>query len=277
MWKNNVLIAPRGTSQMDTFLETRQKGFYRGFTTGLIRQTVYATSRLGLYPHIRRGLLESEVRLGLKDNSDITRASLIERASAAAVSGAVASFLSSPVDVCLVLQTTNKERVSLPAIIGSVWGASGVKGFWRGYGALGTRAAIGGASQIGVHDHILTHLRQYNARRATPFQDNWVINTASFCTSFICTVVSMPFEYARVQLSMESKKPRGVPRRYTSTFQCLGRVLREEGLATIYSAFFPFWCKYLIHISVCFFVLEYGNRELRAQKARAQGLTLVLT
>ncbi|CAD2218869.1 solute carrier family 25 (mitochondrial oxoglutarate transporter), member 11 [Angomonas deanei] len=282
MWKNVAMTAAPGTSQLDMLRGVQQRGFYRGFSTGVLRQMVYATSRLGFYPKIREGVVGAQYRLGWKSTTDVTKATLFDRALSGFLAGIIATLFSSPVDVCLVLQTTNAQRQPLLQVARTVFQTSGVTGFWRGYPPLALRSAVSGASQVGVHDHLLTRFRAYNGglvdpnnsekmkdakvspfllstliklKGTTPFHDNTLINVASGLTAILTATMTMPLEFARVQISIETRKPKGTPRRFTGVVQCLRTIVREEGIRRIYVSFLPFLCKYCVFISTVVFCL----------------------
>ncbi|CAC9481319.1 Mitochondrial carrier protein / MCP12 [Leishmania donovani] len=272
MWKNTVMMAAPGTSQLDSLKATARKGFYTGLSSGLMRQLIYTTARLGFYPSFRDGILEGEVALGLKKSADPAGATPFDRALAGASAGVFASFLSSPVEVCLVLQTTSKgkERLSMLQACNGVLKSRGVTGLWSGFGALASRAALVGVSQVAVHDQVLTMLRKRNVKRADPLGDNVVVNIASVITALFCSIVTMPMEVARVRMSAEAKLSAGAERRYHNVVQCIGRIFKEEGLLAMYDSYLPYFSRCASQTVICFFVIEYLTRELRErQKAKA--------
>lgn len=274
MWKNTVMTAPKGTSQMQALRNTAKKGFYTGLSSGLTRQIVYTSARLGCYPIFRDGILSAEAAMGLKKNADPTSANIFDRALAGASAGIFASFLSSPVEVCLVLQTTSKEKLSMLRAGKEALKSNGLGAFWRGFGALGSRAALVGISQVAVHDQVLTNLRRMNGKRQSPMNDNYVVNFASVITAFVYGVVTMPVEVARVRMSAEAKLPAGAEKRYHNVVQCIGRIVREEGVLSMYDAFLPYFCRCAMHTVLCFFTIEYVTRMIKSNKAAKMGLTL---
>lgn len=274
MWKNTVMTSPAGTSQLTAFKTTAKKGFYTGLSSGLMRQVVYTTCRLGCYPSFRDGVLQGEVMLGLKKDASPASANLFDRALAGAGAGVFASFLSSPVEVCLVLQTTSKEKPSILQAGRSIMSNSGAGGFWRGFGALGSRAALVGIAQVAVHDQVLTSLRKINQRQTTQYNDNLVVNVASVVTAFIYGVITMPVECARVRMSAEAKLAAS-EKRYHNVAQCIARIGREEGVLAMYDAFLPYFCRCATHTVLCFFIIEYVTRQVKERKAASQGLRLV--
>lgn len=274
MWKNTTMMAPPGVGSLSTIRATANKGFYTGLSSGLARQVVYATARLGCYPIFRDAIVDSEVSLGLRAKGDRS-ASLAERAVAGAAAGVFASFLSSPIEVCLVLQTTGTEKLSILGAGRSVIQNSGFFSFWRGFGALGSRAALVGISQVAVHDQVLTTLRGRNVMRPQPLNDNLVVNIASVITALFYSIVTMPVECARVRMSAEAKLPADAEKKYHNAIQCIGRIAREEGVQAMYGAFLPYFARCAMHTVICFFTIEFLSREVRRRKAASMGYTLV--
>ncbi|EPY35230.1 solute carrier family 25 (mitochondrial oxoglutarate transporter), member 11 [Strigomonas culicis] len=269
MWKNTTMMAPPGTSQVDCFRRTASKGFFTGLSSGIARQVVYSTARLGCYPIFRDSLLTAKVQMGYAESADPKHATLLDRAIAGGSAGAFASCLSSPVEVCLVLQTTGETKMSILGAAKSVLRSNGIAGFWRGLGPLTARAALVGVSQVAVHDQVLTKLRLRNKQRAAPLNDNLVINIASIITAFIYSMVTMPVEVARVRMSAEAKAPKGVEKKYHNAVQCVARVIREEGAKAIFTSYVPYFGRCGSHTVVCFFAIEYATRVARERRAAA--------
>lgn len=273
MWKNTVMMAPKGTSQLESLKNTAKKGFYTGLASGQMRQVVYTTCRLGCYPLFRDGVLQGEKLVGLRKDANPANANLMDRALAGAGAGIFASFLSSPIEVCLVLQTTSAEKPSIVQAAKGVLKSGGVSGFWSGFGALGSRAALVGVSQVAVHDQVLTILRKKN-NAPKPYNDNLVVNAASVITAFIYGVITMPVECARVRMSAEAKRAAGVEKKYHNALQCMARITREEGFLAMYDAFLPYFSRCATHTVLCFFTIEYITRVLKEKKAAERGLRL---
>ncbi|ORC92721.1 putative mitochondrial carrier protein [Trypanosoma theileri] len=271
MWKNTVMMAPSGASQMDCLQKVRERGAFKGLSSGLLRQVVYAPARLGCYPIFRDALIS------LKGGRGDVAPSLADRALAGALSGAFASFLSSPIEVCLVLQTTSAAKVTVVDAAKQVYTANGITGYWRGVGALASRAALVGVCQVAVHDQTLTFLRRKNLERSArkgvaPYGDSLVVNAASICTALFYSFCTMPVEMARVRMSAEARKgklPNGqAPEvKYTNVVQAIARIAREEGVLVMYDSFLPYFCRCAMHTVVCFFAIEYLTRNAKAWRA----------
>ncbi|KAH9589307.1 Mitochondrial substrate/solute carrier [Trypanosoma melophagium] len=271
MWKNTVMMAPKGDSQLDCLRRVQERGAFKGLSSGLLRQVVYAPARLGCYPIFRDALM------AVKGGKGDAAPTVADRAIAGALSGVFASFLSSPVEVCLVLQTTSTGKVSVMDAAKQIYTANGIAGYWRGVGALASRAALVGVCQVAVHDQVLTFFRQKNRDRSArkgvaPYGDSLVVNVASICTALFYAFCTMPVEMARVRMSAEARKgklPNGqVPEvKYTNVVQAIARIAREEGLLVMYDSFLPYFCRCAMHTVVCFFAIEYLTRNVKTWRA----------
>ncbi|KEG15138.1 putative mitochondrial carrier protein [Trypanosoma grayi] len=274
MWKNTVMMAPSGSSQMDCLWKVRERGPFKGLTSGLLRQAVYAPARLGCYPIFR------DVLMSVKGGSSDATPTVLDRALAGALSGAFASFLSSPVEVCLVLQTTNATKLSALEAATQVYTASGIMGYWRGIGALASRAALVGVCQVAVHDQMLTLLRRQNTLRSqrkgvAPYKDNLVVNVASVCTALFYAFCTMPVEMARVRMSAEARKgklPSGevAETKYKNVVQAIARIAKDEGVLVMYDSFLPYFCRCAMHTVICFFAIEYLTRSAKTWRSNPQ-------
>ncbi|RNF25781.1 putative mitochondrial carrier protein [Trypanosoma conorhini] len=271
MWKNTVMMAPAGTSQLDCLRKVQERGAFKGLSAGLLRQVVYAPARLGCYPIFRDAIM------ALKRADPGAAPTVGDRAIAGAVSGAFASFLSSPVEVCLVLQTTSATKLSIGGAAAQVYAANGIAGYWRGIGALASRAALVGVCQVAVHDQMLTFLRRQNSKyserkKVTPYGDNIVVNAASICTALFYAFCTMPVEIARVRMSSEARQAKTVEGqvakvKYTNVVQAISRIAREEGVLAMYDSFIPYFCRCATHTVACFFLIEYLTRNAKAWRA----------
>lgn len=267
MWKNTVMTAPCGTSQAHCLRKVYERGLFKGLSSGFSRQIVYASTRLGCYPIFRDALISA--RGGDFD----TAPSIVDRALSGALSGVFASMLSSPVEICLVLQTTSATKLSIFGAAARVYASRGIAGYWRGAGALASRAAVVGVCQVAVHDQTLSYLSQKDAERSrskgvAPCTHVFLVNAASVFTAFFYAFCTMPFEIARVRMSAEALKSKAADckvseTKYKNVIQTIARIARDEGVLAIYQSFLPYFCRCAMHTIVCFFVIEYLTQRVK--------------
>lgn len=242
--KNRIMKAPPGTPLMQTVGDVQKSGFYKGLSGGIYRQIVYATVRLGCYEPFRDIICR-----------DPAHPNAMERAAAGASAGAFASFLTSPIEVCLVLQTSSAEKVSFSLAASRVYNESGILGFWRGIGALTSRAAVVGVCQVAMYDQASSVLRKYNTSNNKNWSKNQIFVYASGFTALFYSFVTVPIELARVRMS--SQLGHGPDLKYRSVIQTILKVSKEEGVLSIYESFVPYASRCSVHTISCFFIMEY--------------------
>lgn len=242
--KNRIVKAPPHTPLSQTIRETAKSGFYKGLSGGIYRQIVYATVRLGCYEPFRDQICR-----------DPAHPTMIERAAAGASAGAFASVLSSPIEVCLVLQTSSPEKLGFSTAAKRVLSQSGVAGFWRGIGPLSSRATVVGICQVAMYDQCGSFLKRYNKTNNCNWSHNTIFCMASGFTAVFYSIVTMPIELARVKMS--SQLGSGSQLKYRNVIQTVATVVREEGIMAVYDSFLPYATRCSIHTISCFFFMEY--------------------
>ena len=270
--KNKTMLSPKGTTLGASVKEVREGGLYKGLSGGLTRQVVYTTFRLGLYMPIRN--------LIVGHDTPIADISVVQRAAAGASAGAIASFFSSPVEVCLVMQTKSPTPLSLVGAAKGVMSDHGVTGFWSGGIPLMTRAAIVGISQVAMYDQtkamLFAHYDAAVARAraekvANPEIDHGclynrssVTSIAGLITGLFYATVTLPIEMSRVRMSawkVPGVDAHGVMPNMITAF---GRIVQEEGLTGTAKAFIPYYGRCATHTLICFQVIEFMNAQVRA-------------
>ena len=270
--KNKVMLNPQGTSLGASVKDVFQGGLYKGLSGGLTRQVVYTTFRLGLYLPIRDLIVDHDTPI-----SDIT---VFERAAAGASAGAIASFFSSPVEVCLVMQTKSATPLSLVGAAREVVAGHGIKGFWSGGMPLMTRAAIVGISQVAMYDQTKAMLFSHHDAAVAKARDNKLANPetnndcmysrssvtsiAGLITGLFYATVTLPIEMSRVRMS--AWKVPGVDEHgpMPNMVKAFGRIVKQEGLTGTVKAFIPYYGRCATHTLICFQVIEFMTAQVRA-------------
>eukprot|EP00758_Cryptobia_borreli_P002551 Tbor_TRINITY_DN3114_c0_g1::TRINITY_DN3114_c0_g1_i1::g.14780::m.14780/K15104/SLC25A11, OGC; solute carrier family 25 (mitochondrial oxoglutarate transporter), member 11 len=248
--KNKIMMSPPTTPLRVSLAEASRTGFYRGLTGGLARQVVYTSCRLGLYDPVKH------VIVGPCPEKQVT---IFERAAAGAISGVLAGFCSSPVEVCLAYQIKSHRSLSLFGASQEVMSHSGVLGFWRGAVPLLTRAAIVGISQVAMYDqsrNFIEDITDYGQPGKEKMSHHSIVVSASLITGLFYSVVTMPIELARVRMSVNMipgvEKGGGIP----NMAEVLRRIVKTEGSSTIFKSFLPYFMRCSVHTVTCFFILD---------------------
>ena len=272
--KNKVMLSPQGTSMSQSVSETFKGGLYKGLSGGLTRQVVYTTFRLGLYTPIRNLIAGHDT-----PTSEIT---MLHRAAAGAGAGMVASFLSSPVEVCLVMQTKSPSPLSLAGAAREVFTDHGVLGYWSGAMPLMTRAAIVGISQVAMYDQTKAMLfhRYENAvaearlknvanpevNNDCPYSYSSVTSIAGLITGLFYATVTLPIEMSRVRMSAWKVPGVGPKDKMPNMVTAFGRIVKQEGVSGTIRAFLPYYGRCATHTLVCFQLIEFMTAQVQQRR-----------
>lgn len=238
--KNRVILNP-DQSFSTVFADTKKGGFWKGLSGGIARQVVYASCRLGFYDPIKD--------LVTRDPQNVTG---FDRATAGALAGMSAAMLSSPIEVCLVLQSKATAPLSLVAAGKQVLTESGPTGFWRGGIPLMSRAGVVGVSQVAMYDQSKATLKKLDKKYDWGMSGTTEFILASTFTALFYAFVTMPIELSRVRMSSQKK---GAVK-YTSMHQAIALIAREEGAMSIYSSFAPYFMRCAVHTVTAFFIID---------------------
>lgn len=147
-----------------------------------------------------------------------------------AVAGMGAATVCHPLDVIRVqMQTFSFHSTSDAAQ--SIYRSSGLKnGLYAGISAAYLRQWLYGSCRIGIYSYLLDRQKTANGGVGSE-------NTISFSTKLgmgcisggIGSFVGTPSEVALVRMSADSKLPLAERRNYTSVYNCLVRIAKDEG------------------------------------------------
>ena len=250
--KNRVILSQNGLTTAAAFRDMFGNGSaYNGFSAGISRQVVYTAFRLGLYEPIRG--ISTSLR-----GADPAEVSAVDRVVAGATAGVIASFLSSPVEVALVMQTSrpvDQPKLSLPGAFKEVMAAKGVAGFWSGCLPLMTRAAVVGVAQVSFNDQCKTWLKAHAG--ADTWEPRNLTATSGVITGIFYAFVTMPIEVARVRISAAKQK--------TTIAGAISGIVKEHGVRGVYSSYVPYAGRCVVHTATSFMILDEMKRRMAAR------------
>lgn len=225
--------------------EGLRNGWWKGIEAGLARQIVYTSARIALFDPVKRTFVYDRP------------ATVFDRIAAGALSGAMAAFMSSPVEVALVrMSKQNKDsKQGFVQTLREIGVKDGLTGFWRGCIPLMTRASIVGVSQIAFYDQCQHTISQVNTSADLGFTHMQVNFASSIATGIFYSLVTMPVEVARLRITSDSS----TPRKYRTMFQTIGLVYREEGLHRMYGAILPYLGRCCVHTIITLMLVEWGK------------------
>lgn len=246
------------TRVLDIFREAIAKehggymNLWRGLTPACLRHLVYSGSRLGLYEYIREDIFGRDA-----DGSF----PLHKAVAAGMLSGAMGQFLSSPTDMVKVRMQTElgqKRAATAGAGLSSSSSSSlyrrqstyqafqailregGIRGLWRGWVPNCQRAALVQLGDLTTYDCVKQMLL-----REEGWEDNARTHAcASLAAGVVAAVLGTPADVVKTRCMNQKCDPvtgRGLV--YRSSFHCLSKVVREEGVRALWRGCFLNWLR----------------------------------
>ena len=200
--------------------------FYKGLSAAYMRESVYTSTRIGLYEHAKK-----LVGATGKDST------LLQKFAAGALSGALGSILGNPFDVLKTRMMADAEsRLSVFTHISDINKNSGFKGFYKGLDANIMRAMVLNATKMGVYDST-----KHAINKVFNLKDGIILQTlSSGVAGFFMACTVTPFDMLRTRLMNKSKDGEV----YKNLIDAFVKVSKKEGLGAIYKGFIPVWGRF---------------------------------
>eukprot|EP01134_Creolimax_fragrantissima_P000069 CFRG0069T1 len=212
-----------------SYVIPRQEGvrvLFRGLESGLLRQTVFATLRLGLYNPIRDWYV-----VQLKGPESSGEPTLPIRVLAAATTGAIAITCASPADLVKVRMQGAASGVyknTLDCFL-KVLRTEGVRNLWSGLGPNVARNAVMNACEVATYDQLKSYLineRGYKAGTTT-------FIASGLGAGFVASVVGSPLDVVKTRVMTNPVDANGIPV-YKNAIDCMFKIVRQEGISALY-------------------------------------------
>lgn len=226
-------------------------GLYKGLSAAIMRQASYTTLRLGLYDIIK-DIITS--------NPNHSKPTLPTRIMSGMVSGAVASFICCPVEVCLIrMQADGRLPVDQRRGYTHVGNAllriareEGWMTYWRGSGPTVARAMVVSMTQLATYDQAKSTLLEKGVRDGVPLHF-----ASSLIAGFIYSMCSLPLDTIKTRMQDHhcSKTVRN-----TSSMRTAIRIVNSEGIFALWNGFWPYFGRGGGHTIFMFLFLEQFRR-----------------
>ncbi|XP_061365809.1 mitochondrial uncoupling protein 5-like [Gastrolobium bilobum] len=205
---------------------------FSGVSATVLRQTLYSTTRMGLYDVIKQKWTDPE--LGTMP--------LSRKIAAGLVAGGIGAAVGNPADVAMVrMQADGRlpagERRNYKSVFNAIRSMSnqeGIVSLWRGSGLTVNRAMIVTASQLASYDQF----------KETILEKGWIKDglgthvAASFAAGFVASVASNPVDVIKTRV-MNMKVVAGETPPYNGALDCAIKTVRAEGPMALYKGFIP--------------------------------------
>ncbi|XP_062190885.1 mitochondrial uncoupling protein 5-like [Phragmites australis] len=209
------------------------RGLFSGVSATMLRQTLYSTTRMGLYDILKTKWT--------KENDGVL--ALHRKIAAGLIAGGVGAAVGNPADVAMVrMQADGRlplaERRNYRSVgdaIGRMARNEGVRSLWRGSSLTVNRAMIVTASQLATYDQA----KEAILARRGPSADGLATHVAaSFTAGIVAAAASNPVDVVKTRM-MNMKVAPGAPPPYAGPVDCALRTVRSEGPMALYKGFIP--------------------------------------
>ncbi|XP_057422551.1 mitochondrial uncoupling protein 3-like [Lotus japonicus] len=210
-------------------------GLYKGLSPAIIRHLFYTPIRIVGYEHLRSVVSP--------DNGSL---SMIGKAFVGGISGSLAQVVASPADVVKVRMQADDRMVReglQPRYSGSldalrkIVQAEGLKGLWKGV-FPNIQSTIRNMGELAFYDHA-----KQIVIKSRIAEDNVYAHTlASIMSGLAATSLSCPADVVKTRMMNQVHKKEGQVL-YRSSYDCLVKTVKFEGIRALWKGFFPTWAR----------------------------------
>ncbi|CAN6270001.1 unnamed protein product [Urochloa humidicola] len=212
----------------------RDGGVYRGFSPAVLRHLMYTPLRIVGYEHLRSTLASGGREVGV-----------VEKALAGGLSGITAQVVASPADLIKVRMQADSRLLSQgiqPRYTGvadaftKIIRAEGLLGLWKGVVPNAQRAFLVNIGELTCYDQA-----KHFIIRNQICDDNLYAHTLSSVASGLsATTLSCPADVVKTRMMNQGKEGKAL---YRSSYDCLVKTVRHEGMAALWKGFLPTWAR----------------------------------
>ncbi|XP_031837084.1 mitochondrial 2-oxoglutarate/malate carrier protein [Nomia melanderi] len=207
------------------------RGFYVGWTAGLLRQLIYSTARLGMYTTLYDMSQQQFGRLNYPTMISIGM-----------ISGLVGSFISTPTDLVLVRMIADVKlppakrwnyRNGFAGLIG-IAKRDGVRALWRGATPTMIRGAVVNGTQLGTYSWAKIMLKDTGY-----FEEGVSLQFYSAMLSgLLTTSTSLPMDVAKTRIQNWN-----LPTKPPGLFGMMYDIMRKDGIISLWRGFIPYYTR----------------------------------
>ncbi|KAI3866427.1 hypothetical protein MKX03_000520 [Papaver bracteatum] len=232
------------------------RGLFSGVSATVLRQTLYSTTRMGLYDIMKQKWTDPETG----------NMPLVRKIGAGLVAGGIGAACGNPADVAMVrMQADGRlpldQRRNYKSVVDAITRMAkqeGITSLWRGSSLTVNRAMIVTASQLASYDQIKETILDKGIMK-----DGLGTHvTASFAAGFVASVASNPVDVIKTRV-MNMKYERGGVPPYSGALDCAMKTIKAEGPMALYKGFIPTISRQGPFTVVLFVTLEQVRKLLK--------------
>ncbi|XP_022751120.1 mitochondrial uncoupling protein 5-like [Durio zibethinus] len=229
---------------------------FSGVSATVLRQTLYSTTRMGLYDILKQKWTDKETK-----NMPLPR-----KIAAGLISGGIGAVVGNPADVAMVRMQADgrlplSQRRNYTSVIDAITRMTkqeGVTSLWRGSSLTVNRAMLVTASQLASYDQIKEMILENGLMK-----DGLGTHVAaSFSAGFVAAVASNPVDVIKTRV-MNMKVEPGQKPPYAGALDCAIKTVKAEGPMALYKGFIPTISRQGPFTVVLFVTLEQVRKLLK--------------
>jgi len=211
---------------------------WRGMLPALYRHAIYTGMRMSVYEEVR-STLQRENKDGFP---------LWKKVLAGMAAGGMGQFVASPTDLIKTqIQMEGKRRLQgkKPRVNGAydafkkILAQNGVRGLWRGCWPNVQRAALVNLGDLSTYDSVKAAIL-----KNTSLKDNSLTHClSSACAGLVGAIMGTPADVVKARMMNQPIDSNGRGLIYKSSFECLSKTIKNEGLFGLYKGFVPCWLR----------------------------------
>lgn len=226
-------------------------GLYKGLSASVLRQSMYSTTRIGVYTSLTDYYRE------LYKTAPTVNATVMM----AAFAGAVGAYVGTPADVGLVRMMTDarlppadrRNYTSVFNALSRIGKEEGVRALWRGAVPTVGRAIVVSVAQLASY----TQFRHF-AKSQFGMGDGFNLHlVASIGSGLLTATASLPVDIAKTRIQnmkMIDAKPE-----YRGILDVLVKITRKEGFLALWRGYTPYVLRVVPQTILIFIILEQLN------------------
>ncbi|KAL5761731.1 hypothetical protein ACOSP7_017995 [Xanthoceras sorbifolium] len=213
-------------------------GLYKGLSPAIIRHLFYTPIRIVGYESLRNLLVP--------DHGGSL--SLFSKALLGGFSGVIAQVMASPADLIKVRMQADGRMVNKglqPRYSGpfdafnKIIRTEGFGGLWKGVFPNVQRAFLVNMGELACYDHAKSFVIQNQISG-----DNIYAHTlASVMSGVAATTLSCPADVVKTRMMNQVASSKEDKIMFSSSYDCLVKTVRNEGLRALWKGFFPTWAR----------------------------------
>ncbi|KAK7837147.1 mitochondrial uncoupling protein 5-like [Quercus suber] len=208
---------------------------FSGVSATILRQTLYSTTRMGLYEILKQKWSDHS-------DSDTAKLPITKKIVAGLIAGGVGAAVGNPADVAMVRMQADgrlpiEQRRNYKSVVDAISQMSkqeGIASLWRGSALTVNRAMIVTASQLATYDQA----KEMILEKGVMSDGIGTHVTASFAAGFVASVASNPIDVIKTRV-MNMKLEAGGVAPYSGALDCAMKTVRTEGVMALYKGFIP--------------------------------------